>query len=77
MRIQCGGGRQVQSIARGQSDAADTVATGINAAGHGQAAAIDRDIHISGAYLVADGKVAALELKAAAAEDLALVQALV
>ena len=77
VRVQHGIGRQAQAVARRQADAAHADAAGVDAAGHREAAGVDRDIDFAGADFVADGQVAALDLEAARAVDRARVQALV
>ena len=69
VRVQHGIGRQAQAVARRQADAAHADAAGVDAAGHREAAGVDRDIDFAGADFVADGQVAALDLEAARAVD--------
>ncbi len=68
---------QGQALAGRQVDTADPFAAGVHSPGNPQAAVVHRDVDGAGPDPVADGQVALLELEAACAKDLALVQALV
>ncbi|MNS19738.1 hypothetical protein D3C72_514620 [compost metagenome] len=77
MRVQHRVRRQGQAIARGHADPAHALAAGVHPAGHGQAAAVDRQVDVVGAQRIAQRQAALLDLETARAGDAAVVQALI
>ena len=67
--------QQVQVALGRQADDAGLEAAGVDAAGHGQAAAVHRDADLARAHLVAHDQIALLDLETARAMNLARVQA--
>jgi len=64
-----------QALVGRQPDRADPFAAGVNRAVHGQAAVIHRDIDRIGLDFIADGQIALLQLEAAPAHHIALIEA--
>ena len=73
MRVQRA--QQIQVAPGRQADDAGLEAAGVDAAGHGQAAAVHRDADLARAHFVAQDQIALLDLETARAMNLARVQA--